>query len=89
MTAFYTAKRKDYNMGISKEIWQAERFALMEEIFDKGDYCKNCAQKVVTKDPYSTGDINYEIRECDSNSPDDCEGVIEEWYDGCMKLDTL
>jgi len=82
MITFCTTKNKDYEM--SKEQWLEERQGLMENIADDGVYCKGCGYNIITKDPFGTGD-SPTVRECDCSNPDECPGVQEEWYEGCMK----
>ena len=71
---------------MSKEKWLNDRVLLMEKIVNEGEYCQGCIHNEVTKDAYGTGD-SPTMRECTADSPDECVGVMEDWYEGCMEID--
>jgi len=71
---------------MSKEQWIIDRERLYEEIFEKGQYCEDCNNNEVTKDPYGTGD-SPTMRECNGYDVEECPGVALEWVDGMYEGD--
>ena len=48
--------------------------AVKEQVFEDGGFCKDCEWCETTKDGYGTGD-SPTLRECTTDTPDDCIGV--------------
>jgi len=49
-------------------------FEIMDDVFEKGTFCKDCEWCEATQDPYGTGDSPTQY-ECTAHNPDDCVGV--------------